>query len=434
MRLGGQISAAIEVIAEVEGRGRLIAQALKDWGNSHRFAGSADRAAIGNLVYDVFRKKRSLSWFAGSDDPRKLVFALLLRDWKMDAARLNETLSGDKFAPELLSDDEIDELLSKNLTEAPLVVQADLPDWLEQAFENAFDEEWVNEGRGLSERPALDMRVNTLKASREKVEKALSRLKPIKTPIALNGLRIKAGNGTRRLPNVQAEEGYQKGWFEIQDEGSQIAAELVFAQPGEQVLDYCAGAGGKTLALSAGMENKGQIHAFDVDRNRLAPIYERIKRAGCRNVQVHSPGEEDVAQALRPLIGRMSRVVVDAPCSGSGTWRRHPEAKWKLTQDALDQRVEEQNGVLEEASLYVKPGGYLIYITCSILSIENEERLFQFAESNPEYEIVSLGEVWQDIYGFEKPKPWSIDFNSITLTPASTGTDGFFAGVLWRAE
>src|SRR5690606_22432392 len=162
----------------------------------------------------------------------------------------------------------------------------------------------------------------------------------------------------RRHPNVQAEPAFRKGWLEVQDDGSQIVAELTQAAPGEQVLDFCAGAGGKTLALSAMMENQGQIHAHDAGRPRLAPIFERLKRAGCRNVQVHGD-----AEGLAPIEGRMDLVVVDAPCTGSGTWRRRPDAKWRLTRQQLDARCAEQSAILETASRYVRPGGRLAYIT-----------------------------------------------------------------------
>lgn len=428
------MDAAIAVVEEVETRNRPISECLRDWGHAHRFAGSGDRAAIGNLVYDVFRKRRSLAWRMDDDSASSLVHAALFDGWDMTAEQLTETLKDDKFAPPPLAPERSAAFSERRLGDAPRAVQSDLPDWLAAIFEETFEDDWMREGQAFADRPSLDIRVNTLKATRDKVAKALSRSNATPTQIALNGLRIKPGRGAKRLPNIQAEEGFKKGWFEIQDEGSQIAADLVYARAGEQVLDFCAGAGGKTLALSMMMENKGQIHAFDANKQRLAPIYERISRAGCRNVQVHAPQGEHGVESLAPLIGRMDRVLIDAPCTGTGTWRRHPESKWKLTPEAIEKRVVEQEGVLEEAAQYVKLGGYLIYVTCSVLPQENELQLLKFAETNPEFEIVSVGEVWQDLYGFDKPQPWSADLNSVTLTPASTNTDGFFIGVLIRAE
>lgn len=272
------------------------------------------------------------------------------------------------------------------------------------------------------------MRVNTLKADRDKVLKALEKDGAKPTVIARNGIRIAAPRGAGRLPNVTAEPAFQKGWFEVQDEGSQIVADLVFPQPGEQVFDLCAGAGGKTLALSAALDNKGQVHAWDADKQRLAPIFDRLKRAGTRNVQVHGASDD-----LTGLEGKFDRVVVDAPCTGSGTWRRHPDAKWRLTPQQLEKRVAEQATILDNATRFVKPGGFLCYITCSVFAAENEEQVYAFGDRHQNWSLLSAGEVWQDLFGFDKPQPWSPDMNCVTLTPRSTGTDGFFFAVMQKA-
>lgn len=429
MRLGGRIQAAAEVLADIEKRKRTAADALKDWGLSHRFAGSGDRAAIGNLVYDVLRKKASLAYFAGSSDPVALVYALLFRVWSFQPERLRQELDGDKFAPEFPTDKVIAEIQARKLADAPGHVQADIPEWCVPSFEANFADEWISEARAFSQRPPLDLRVNTLKSTQPKVQKQIARSGAVPTSIAIHGLRITSDKPFYRLPNVQAEEAFQKGRFEVQDEGSQIVSSLVFANPGETVLDFCAGAGGKSLALAATMENKGQIHAYDVDKNRLAPIHERLKRAGTRNVQVHSPGAD-----LSALVGKMDKVVVDAPCSGSGTWRRRPDAKWRFDIKNLEERLKQQEEVLSEAAPFVKPGGHLIYITCSIFPEENENQVYAFTEDNPEFELVSAGEVWEDLFGYDKPSPWSSDMKTVTLTPAATQTDGFFFAVMERAQ
>ena len=428
MRLGGRVQAAIEVLEDMAARKRPATEALKDWGLSHRFAGSGDRSAIGNLVYDCLRRQASAAWLMGDDSPPSVAFATLMRDWDMTPDHIRQAFEDDRFAPEIPVE-KLEAAASRDTAFADAHVEADIPEWCAASFEENFEEEWVAEAKALAARPPLDLRVNTLKTDRGKVLKALSSTDAKETAIALNGIRIEPGRGARRLPNVQAEPGYQKGWFEIQDEGSQIAADLVFARPGEQVLDYCAGGGGKTLALAAGMENRGQVHAYDADRNRLAPIFERLKRAGVRNAQVHSPKDD-----LSPLEGRMDRVLVDAPCTGSGTWRRRPDAKWRLTPDMLETRQNEQAAVLEAAARYVRPGGYLVYVTCSVFPEENEHQVYAFGERHAEWELLSAGEVWQDLFGFDKPKPWSSDLKCITLTPASTGTDGFFFAVMQRAQ
>ncbi|MGI9364120.1 MAG: RsmB/NOP family class I SAM-dependent RNA methyltransferase [Rhizobiaceae bacterium] len=427
MRLGGRMQAAIDVLSDIEKRKRPVSEALKSWGLDHRFAGSGDRAAIGNIVYDALRKQSSTRYVMGSDSARRLVFGTLLREWEYNASSLNEALKDDKFAPDLLSADEIAGFESRSISDAPAHVQADIPEWLQASFEANFAEDWIAEVQALAQRPPVDLRVNTLKANQAKVRRSLSRAKPVPSKIARHGLRIPAGKGADRQPNVQSDAGFQKGWFEIQDEGSQIVSDLVFARPGEQVLDFCAGAGGKTLAMAATMENRGQIHAHDADRTRLKPIYERLKRAGIRNAQVHGPDDD-----MAGLTGKMDRVVVDAPCTGTGTWRRHPHAKWKLTREMLEMRLTEQEEALSQAAPFVKPGGYLVYITCSVLPEENENQIVSFIEDNPQFELLSVGEVWQDLFGFDKPQPWSSDMKTVTLTPLSVDTDGFFFAVVGR--
>ena len=429
MRLGGRLQAAIEVLDDIDNRRRPAGDALRDWGLAHRFAGSGDRAAIGNLVYDCLRQRNSLAYLSGGNDNRSLVFSLLFNGWKMDEKEIRETLDGDKFAPELPSPEEFATMASQDLNDAELYVQADIPEWCIPSFEANFDEDWVSEARAFAKRPPLDIRVNTLKSTREKVLKQLNRQDAKPTHIARHGIRIESNKPFARQPNVQAEEGFQKGRFEIQDEGSQIVSDLIFARPGESILDYCAGGGGKTLALAALMENKGQIHAYDSDKSRLAPIHERLKRAGTRNVQTHAPNSD-----MSALNGKMDKVVIDAPCTGSGTWRRRPDAKWRFDEKNLETRLQQQEEVLSEAAPFVKPGGHLIYITCSIFPEENENQVYSFTEDNPEFEIVSAGEVWQDLFGFEKPAPWSSDMKTVTLTPASTGTDGFFFCVMERCS
>ncbi|MDA4845899.1 RsmB/NOP family class I SAM-dependent RNA methyltransferase [Hoeflea poritis] len=429
MRLGGRMAAAIEVLGDIEQRKRPVSDALKDWGLSHRFAGSGDRAAIGNLVYDALRKKLSHAWLMDDDSPSALVHAVIHRQWNIDPDKLRELLAGDRFAPEPLSEKSAKAFTGRDLKKAPPHVQADIPEWVRFAFEENFDDEWVAEAQALSERPPLDLRVNTLKSSVDKVLKALTRSGAVRTDLARNGLRIAPGEGPARLPNVTAEPAYQKGWFEVQDEGSQIVSDLIFARGGEQVLDYCAGGGGKTLALSAAMENSGQIHAYDIDKARLAPIFERLKRAGTRNVQVHDAGSD-----LGGLAGRMDRVIIDAPCTGTGTWRRRPDTKWKLTQKNLEERLDQQQEVLASAAPFVRPGGFLIYITCSVLPQENEAQVYGFCEDNGAFEPVSAGEVWQDLFGENPLQPWSADMKTVTLTPAATKTDGFFFSVLQKRQ
>ena len=242
------------------------------------------------------------------------------------------------------------------------------------------------------------------------------------------GLRIEAKPGMARMPHIQAEESYRKGWFELQDEASQLAALLAGAEPGEQVLDYCAGGGGKTLALAAAMQNKGQLYAFDADRLRLAPIHERLQRAGVRNIQVRDPA----TTSLNDLEGQMDLVFIDAPCTGTGVWRRRPDSKWRLTPKALADRVGDQRLVLQEAGKYVRPGGRMVYVTCSVLPRENQEQAAWFLEAHPDFRPLSALKHWRDFLP-GKPDPAYVSQNGdLLLTPATTDTDGFFIAMFER--
>ncbi len=286
MTPGGRIAAAIEVLTEMESHHRPATEALRDWGRTHRFAGSGDRAAIGNVVFDALRHKASAQWMMNDETPRSAVLGMLAVHWGKSPAELNGWFEGDKHSPLPLTDEETKALADRQLKDAPVWVQADVPEWTAPLLEANFDEELVAEGQALAQRPPVGLRANTLKADRAKVAKALSRFNPTQSLLAPDGLCITPPTEFGRSANVQADGAYQKGWVEVQDEGSQVVSQLVFAQPGEKILDYCAGAGGKTLALAAYMQNKGQVFAYDSDRNRLSGIYERIKRAGLHNVQI----------------------------------------------------------------------------------------------------------------------------------------------------
>jgi 16S rRNA (cytosine967-C5)-methyltransferase len=423
MRLGGRLQAAIEVLADIEARRRPASEALRDWGLAHRFAGGGDRSAIGNIVYDSLRREASQAWQMGSDEPRLIAFATLLSQWNYTPDGLREAFDGDRHAPEIPASETLEAFSARNPDDAPPADRADIPQWCVPHFESAFGPHWIEEAKALSQRPPLDLRANRLKASRDKVIRQLEHARPHPGPLSDDAIRIDAGTRDARLPNVQAEPAYQKGWFEVQDCGSQAAALLAGAKPGEQVLDLCAGAGGKTLALAARMENKGQVHAHDSDRNRLAPIFERLKRAGTRNVQVHARAAELVA-----LAGRMDLVLVDAPCTGTGTWRRRPDAKWRLDERNLETRIAEQDAVLSAAARYVKPGGRLVYVTCSLLPPENGDRIYAFLARHPEFSPAPLA--WDQLC--DSTLTAGPDTTRVTLTPFRNGTDGFFVAALAR--
>ncbi len=425
MREGGRIAAAIDVLGDIAGRSQPASEALREWGRTHRFAGAGDRAAIGNLVYDALRRREEIVWRMGADDPRALAIGAAAL-WRTEA-QLDFAFSDDEHAPDPLSEAER-AALAKDLEDAPDTVRANLPDWLVPSFRNMFGDDWAAEGAALSHRPPLDLRINALVSDRDKAWKALARLHPQPPAVSPGAIRFPAGAAASRTPNIASEMPYLKGWVEVQDEGSQCAALMTGAEPGHQVLDYCAGAGGKTLALAGAMANKGQVFAYDSDRSRLAPIHERLRRARTRNVQVREPGEE-----MSELKGRMDRVLVDAPCTGSGVWRRHPDAKWRLTEQALQRRVAEQDEVLREAAPFVKPGGELVYVTCSLLPEENMDAVGVFLSAHPDFARVPLMPRWTSLFGEDVPRPMEVEGGALVLTPRRTGTDGFFVCALKKA-
>ncbi|MGE0845605.1 MAG: RsmB/NOP family class I SAM-dependent RNA methyltransferase [Flavobacteriaceae bacterium] len=433
MQTGGRLQAAIEVLSDIAERKRPAADALRDWGTSHRFAGSGDRAAIGNLVFDCLRRRASLAWIMDSESPRAAVLACYARGWNMGAERLDAAIAGDRHAPEAPDDAEHIRLRTGTLDDAPAHVRADCPQWLWPQFQAAFGDAAADEIAALAERAPVDLRANALKADRDKVLKGLSHLKPEPLDFLENGVRIAAGEGFARQPTIEAEAGWRKGWFEVQDAGSQLAAALSGVTGGMQVADYCAGAGGKTLALAALMGNTGQIHAYDADRNRLANIHDRLQRAGVRNVQVRDPARyPDFAD----LEGRMELVLVDAPCTGAGTWRRRPDAKWRLSPEALETRLAEQAAILDAASALVAPGGRLVYVTCSLIAAENGAQARAFLDRDDRFRAVD------PLANLEASLPAEhaallrerslADAQGLTLTPGRTGTDGFHIACMVR--
>src|ERR1700753_2597121 len=368
MTPAARLSAAIELIDTIEAQRAPAAKALKDWGTSHRFAGSGDRAAIAGLVWDVLRRRASSAWVMDDDAPRSRVLGMLKVERGLDAEAISALCDGGRFAPEPLTEAERSALTSRSPDDAPAPVAGDYPEWLDPYLTEVFGEDRAAEATAMASRAPLDLRVHTLKAKREKIEAATAHLGATPTPWSPLGLRIELGADARN-PGIHAEEAFIKGAIEVQDEGSQLAALLSAAKPGEQVIDLCAGAGGKTLALAAMMQGKGRLIATDRDKRQLAPIHERLSRAGVHNADVRTPkGENDTLADIR---ASADLVLIDAPCTGTGTWRRNPDAKWRMRPGALEVRLKDQIEVLDRAAALVKPGGRIAYITCSVLPPEN---------------------------------------------------------------
>ncbi|MDF2998871.1 MAG: transporter [Xanthobacteraceae bacterium] len=431
MTPAARLAAAIEVFAAIEAARRPAADVLKDWGRDHRFAGSGDRAAIAALVHDGLRRRASAGYVMGADDARAVLLGTLSLARGQSAEEIASLCDGSRFAPAPLTDAERALLEAASLDEAPAHVAGDYPGWLDASLAAVFGEARSAEGAGLAERAPLDLRVNTLKAMPDKAIGALAHLEPSVgewSPLALRiALRVDG-----KAPPLTSEPAYLKGQVEIQDEGSQLASILAAPPRGGQVLDLCAGGGGKTLAMAALMDNAGQLYAYDDDMRRLAPIHERVKRAGAHNVQVRTPrGKADV---LGDLEGRMDLVLIDAPCTGTGTWRRNPDAKWRMRPGALAERMRDQSTVLDAAVRYVKPGGRLAYITCSLLDEENGTQIRRLLAAHPDFRIVPPAEVVLAL-GARGPVLAQAALTSaegLLLTPRRTGTDGFFVSILQR--
>ncbi|MBZ0209068.1 MAG: RsmB/NOP family class I SAM-dependent RNA methyltransferase [Hyphomicrobium sp.] len=429
MRAGARIAAATEVLEDILARHRPAATALADWGKAHRFAGSGDRAAIGTLVFDALRRRASLAARMGADTPRALALGAAPGALGLTPEQVAAAADGLLHAPAPLSETEKSGLSAALPQGVPAHIAGDIPAWLLPSFERAFGAGAAEEGAALAARAPIDLRVNTLKGTREKVVKALERYGAAPTPLAPTGVRVPAPEGARKALHLEAEAAHGKGWFEVQDEGSQLAALLAGAAPRMQVLDLCAGAGGKTLALAATMQNTGQIYAYDADRKQLRPIFERLKRAGVRNVQVLEAGNEEALAALGP---RFDLVLVDAPCTGSGTWRRKPDAKWRVRPANIPERQAEQARVLDLGASLTKPGGALAYVTCSVLPEENRDQVEAFLGRHGEFAVEPFTTAWAERIGAVPPRSADGRDDTLQLTPARHGTDGFFIALMRR--
>ena len=427
MTPAARIAAAIEVLDEIEQARGPADGVIKGWGKAHRFAGSKDRKAIAEHVYTALRARARSKWRMGAEDGRALVLSILADRSPADAESL---FTGEGHAPERLTVDERARLAMSG--DPPPWVEAGLPEWLAPLFEQRFGANWIDEGRAaILDRAPVDLRVNALRGS---VDKALNLLQhegvePERTPFSTWGLRLPPAFAT----DVQALKAFTTGWVDVQDEASQIAAWLADAKPGETVVDYCAGAGGKTLALAMSMAGQGRLIASDIDRRRLDAMDERLLRAGAM-VEKRRLGSN--GEGMDDLLSAADLVFVDAPCSGSGTWRRHPEAAWRLTPETVERLFTRQQTIVGRAAKLVKPGGRLLYATCSLLEAENEAVADRFAVDHPEFRPipVSAAAATPNLTDAARDRLAALSDggHTLQLTPRRTQTDGFFAALFER--
>jgi 16S rRNA (cytosine967-C5)-methyltransferase len=428
MRMAGRVAAAIEILTDVFTQHRPASEALKDWGKSHRFAGSTDRHAIGTLTYDVLRRRETAASRMGDGRPRALVLGALRDVWNMSAAEI-ETLCTEQFGPGVLTAKEKTALERELRDDLPAHIRGDFPEWLLPSLTHVFGDRVADEGAALAQRAPIDLRVNTLKASKAQLLEAFAKHGAKAGPLSPLCVRIEQPSADTRNINVEVEPAHGMGWFEVQDAASQIAAALSGVQAGESAIDLCAGAGGKTLALAALMKNKGQLVAHDQDKHRLRPIFDRINRSGATCIEVVAADEGEKLKGF----GGFDCVLIDAPCSGSGAWRRKPDAKWRLQLKQLEQRQKDQRDVLEQGASLVKAGGRLVYITCSVLPEENTAQVKAFLAKNKGFKIIPYTEQWKNFIGGDIPKSADGSSNTLLMTPAQHGTDGFFVAVMQRS-
>jgi len=415
-----RIEAAIAILTEAEATPQPIDRFLKYWFAGRRFAGSKDRAAISERVYGVTRRRAEFAWRMGEDTPRAAVIGSLLAEGQT-VDEIEEIFAKGAYGPAPLSEPERAALHALPEGEAPDHVKGGYPEWLEPELKRAFGERTVVEMQAMMGRAPVDIRVNTLKATREQVLPKLRAegFDASVTPYAPTGLRIPSGEGLNKLRTSKL---FLEGLIEIQDESSQIASWLCGVKPGQRTLDLAAGAGGKSLALAALMQNRGELVACDTDEKRLAQLSPRARRAGASIIRPRLLGPE------KPH-GTFDVVLVDAPCSGSGTWRRNPEMKWRLTPEKLKAFASLQSHLLERATEYVRPGGRLIFATCSLLPIETTDRVSAFLGRMKNFEVEDAADAWVRSTASTPPPGLG---QSFVATPATTGTDGFFACVFKR--
>jgi 16S rRNA (cytosine967-C5)-methyltransferase len=441
MTPGARLQAAAELLDAVWAGAAPPDVLVDDYFRKRRYAGSSDRRAIQERLYAVLRRRARLLWWvertgidigddSGAPNSRACLIAILATEDRTSPDEISALFSGERHCPAALSTDEAalaDGLYGRPLNhhDMPPAVAYEFPAWMEPSLSEMWGDRLIEEIAALNQTAPVDLRVNTLKTTREAAHEALAKgfIETTETPFSPLGLRVEGH------PRLGGTETFKRGFVEIQDEGSQLIALLTDARPGMTVVDYCAGAGGKTLALAASMGRgsriSGKLIACDISKTRLDRLRPRLKRAGAHSVKCRVIAARD-DNWVSEQAGRADRVLVDAPCTGTGTWRRNPNAKWRFTPTDLDELIEMQRRILEDAAGMVKPGGRLIYASCSLLQQENEQQMAWFLEQFPAFRPLPINDVWTQTVGGAPPPPGP----GLRLSPASTGTDGFFCAVL----
>ncbi len=435
MTPGARAAAAIELLDTVEAdRTRPADAVVAGWFRKRRYAGGGDRRAIQAILYSVLRRRAQIDWWLDAaarpaDSRGRAIGALILGEgWS--TADLEAAFDGGRYRPAPLDEAErelADSLAGKGFDDPdqPVHVRGNIPAWMEEEFRVALGNSLEPELAALTGTAPVDLRVNSLKTTREAVAGLLTAegIESAPTPFSPLGLRLA---GRVNLANSAI---IRDGLAEPQDESSQVAALLTGVRPGDSVVDFCAGAGGKTLALAAAMENRGRIVACDTSPGRLARAIPRLERAGVTIVQTRILEGED---GLWPSAekGGYDCVLVDAPCSGTGTWRRHPEARWRIDSKNLMHFAALQAHILKAAAQLVAPGGRLVYAVCSLLTGEGEGQVTEFLRNAPDFKALPIRKAWADRLGSDCPAGDVF----LRLRPGRDGTDGFFVATLARDD
>lgn len=429
MHFAARLAATLDLLAEVHAVARPADALVSSWFRANRHLTEADRGTISELLYALLRHHARLGWWIArhgkKDNPRNRLLAWMVLGLGKTPDQIRALFTGN-LAPRPMSETEralVVKLQGSPVTHPamPEEVRVECPDWATAALRRRFPDSFEADVGALLAPAPLDLRINPLKAQRDSILQALRDigLPAAPSPLAPHGIRIPERPSLARLPMLKTGE------VEIQDEGSQLVAMLVDARPGERVVDFCAGAGGKTLAIAAQMANKGHVVACDVLDIRLKRAAERFRRAGLHNIETRPLASERDKWVKRHK-GGFDRVLVDAPCSGTGTWRRNPDARWRVLGPGLEALLPLQASILDSAARLVKPGGRLVYATCSLLLEENEEQVAAFLATHPDFRVVPLSEAAPGLTASTHP-------DYLALTPAHNDTDGFFAAVLQRA-
>lgn len=432
MTPAARLAAASEVLDQLAGTRAPADAVLRSWGAAHRFAGSKDRRAIGDRVFLCLRERGRLSAAGGGEDGRTLVlFSLAVFDG-LGLGEIERLFSGEGYGPAPLNEAERARL-SRGREDASAT--AGLPAFVAEDLQRQFGDSWTGEADALLRvRAPVDLRVNGARTSRDEAAEELrgAGLEPASTPWSAWGLRL----ASQPSVDIQSLPAFEDGRIEIQDEGSQLAAWLADARPSQLIVDYCAGGGGKTLALAQAAEagvDSSRLIACDVHARRLEAIGPRLARAGVAAELRRLGG---AGEGMDDLVGLGDLVFVDAPCSGSGTWRRHPEAAWRLDPEEVERLHQLQVAILSRAARLVRPGGRLVYVTCSVLARENGGSVAAFAETHPAFRPSPLDRALANPNltpdGRARLAELAASGHTLQLTPARTQTDGFFIAAFTR--